>query len=192
MKQSSESVSLYLDNKFCHANAGRANAVFKIDFPAILGDMYYKYSKLKIVINSYHSLIGATARTPYYEGNMYLKMKGLNFVNSSGGGSLNEGTGQSATTFVPYATGVTTGTQSQEATLQIVNTGSGGMWTTSQNYFHNGRDSIIFVNPGTKPVDVSFVLRDLRQNATPPSFLSDTYHFTISLTIYGLYDDAQA
>ena len=189
MKQSAESVSLYLDNKFCYSNAGRANSVFKVDFPAILGQMYYKYSKFKIVINSYHSFIGATAKTQYYENNLYLKMVGLNFINSGSGGSRNTTQGTpGGTTLYPYENGIITGNNNGEATLQIINIGSGAAYTTGSNFFYNDGDSIIFENPGPSPVDITFVLRDLRHNNTPPSFLTDTYTFTMSLTIYGLYD----
>ena len=192
MNQSAESASLFLDNRTCYANPCSANSVFRVDWPMVLGNMYNKYDKFKMVINTFYSRPFAAIEAGYNPSNV-LKITGLNFINSCSGGSA-EGVVSMNNTDprVIGISGVITGPQNNEATLQVVVIHQ-AKDTVSSNVFGSDGDSVMFDRPPVSPVDISFIFRDLWKNKTSSTYFTSTSAttglvFTVSLTIYGLYD----
>lgn len=184
MKQSAESCNLVLDNKFCLSGAGTLDSVYRISTRDLLGDMYDKYTKFKIVLNS--SLWQTSANPSTANWNMCkIHMSGLNWINSSYGTNT---TDTSAYTNITYA----------NTSLQMTANNSEAIYPTfmvlpgnTNPYYYNHPESggLVFSCPTLNNIDLRINFRNVAQNKPPPYPAGSYQIYIFSFTIYGLYED---
>ena len=188
MKRSEESVHLLLDNKYCYSGAGTPETVYKINFRHLLGDMYDKYPKFKMVVNSFmntnSTALGSVAG--YETKSVTIRMTGLDWYNSSYStinpiGTVAAGVGTPALT-----NNLLSGGNTAEACLPSFVALPAATTTLMTFIDYNG---ICFNRPSSDIVDLKVFFRDIRANTIPPAFfISNQFLYLISLTIYGLFD----
>ena len=190
MKRSEESVHLLLDNKYCYSGAGTPETVYKINFRHLLGDMYDKYPKFKMVVNSFMNTnsTSAAAVSGYEVKAVTIRMTGLDWYNSSYStinpiGTVVAGTGTAALT-----NNLLSGGNTSEACLPSFVSVLQSNTTLMTFIDYNG---ICFNRPTSDTVDLKVFFRDIRVNSIPPKFSTEPanqFLYVLSLTIYGLYN----
>ena len=163
MKQSDESATFRVYLKDVASTSS-------INFKAVLGDMYYKYDKFKIICNNYACWNNVTA----FNGGNYtsVRLTGLNFLNSTYENTSGSSNGLTATATFP-------------AVFQLLSSA----YSTSNFTSTNG---LIFSRPTQEFTNLTFEFCLAISNINAllaPSPAGYSFAMWTSYTIYGLYED---
>ena len=180
MKQSAESCHLFLDNDTALSGASTSYTTFQIDFAALAGDMYYnpKYTKYKIILNAYSAWTNQNTVKSGYDRTSTVRMRGFEWYNSSYG--INTQTSLSTTNNV-----IMSGNNTEAAFPGWVVIPSVGIANSTFNGQVNG---LIFNKPSNPQINLEIFFRDFRANAAIATDTGYEWSYSLSFTIYGLYD----
>ena len=175
MKVSDECVHLNLDNKSCYAGSSTNDSTFRINLRALLGDMFYKYKKFKLVLN-YHNVWTNQIAIAGYTTILSLRLVGLNWLNGNFGVSLANGNL------------IETNGHSSEAVYPSNLLFS---WAGQNNQTFFTESGLYFTCPSSSSsTDLRIFFRELRNNNNiPMNTTLYQYQFQLSFTIYGIDED---
>ena len=182
MNRSSEQAHLFLNNDFCISGANRSDSTYGVNFKELLGNMYNKYDKFLIVLNSHQAYTTTWTIAADNSNICNLRLIGLNWCHSSYG---------TVTTVLDTGTNKVNmfGNNSEAIVpMSIFTIPTSGNGPTSQTYPGN-ISGLVFHKPREEITQLRIFMRDFRGNnigSTAPAthYMMITYSFTI----YGLYD----
>lgn len=176
MKRSAETAHLFFDNREAWSGASSSRSTFKVNFRDLLGNMYNKYSKFLIVLNSHSAFAPDWTNAAGTAVNVYARMSGLNWEHSSYG----------ILTAQTYQNNVMMRGNNEEAVFpQVFNLADNGV-TTFNSSINTG---LCFRKPTEEFTTLAILFRDIRSNKDGSSIPDGFgYQYLMSFTIYGLYD----
>ena len=180
MNQSAESIHLVLDNKNAYSGAFTLDTTYRVNIKALFGDMFYKYTKFKINLDSMVIYVQNVAGNALVTGLRVcnVRISGFNFINN--GGILTKE--YPATVIVPNDTPIGNSESSFPQGLQLST-------IANETYinFPSINNSLTIARPESTTVDIRIYFMEPSQNKQPYNNVSRA-QIVSSFSIYGLYD----